>query len=817
MQMVKKTYHLLIICTIIYILFSYNSEAINYYTSTNGNDTNDGLSTENAIQTIAKVNTLNLQPGDSVLFKRGNTWRFPTDAYLTPKSGDNSGYISYGAYGKGNKPIFLGSYKANNEIDWNNFGNNIWEFNTETDEDVGNIIFNNETSFGVKKKKIINLNSQGDFSYNSTNNKVYLYSTSNPANYYSNIEIAQNKHILRLYYHLAQHHIIFKDLKIKYGSGHGFHGSQISYVIIDNCSFYYIGGSYQLTNESTVRYGNGVEVWDNAHDFIVKNSYFEQCYDEAITNQGTDAEQYNIDYINNIFKDTHLGISIWLDDSGTMHDINISHNTGLNSGGEWSYDERPDKRAEIIGLAETENVEVYNIYVMDNIFYESTEYLLKKFIFFDDSTNVIVGNNLYYQPNPTNTLFKYDEVKYDISEFSDYKTISNYDLNSIIANPQFNNISSNDFRPISSSPACNMSTTGSYVGALPCIGQILPFCGDNTCDNNESCNNCENDCGACPIETFCGDNTCDNNETCNNCENDCGACPIETFCGDSKCDSNENCNNCPKDCGKCKSSSSSGRRSSNSNVDKEIIDEKINKPIDNNNNSNNTINIITSNNSLIINIVNLTKNLDFNKTEIIKNNLVNQSNQTSILKYDYEVVKQNKNITYVQIDSNINKSNNNKIIYKNPKQVQINNTIKFNNQVKKNLITGEIIRIDNNNKINNYISLIFSFIIISSIIIYFLFEKDIEIKNTFLIKKFSNYYQTIKELPSMKSFNYFLNINLFNKNTKQKIIQKNNGLYSELITWINLAKNHGFDDQYIKKILLSRGWTNNIINELLSR
>ena len=139
----KKTLMLLTMFSIFILNLAFTS-ATDYYVSNSGDDSNDGKSKNNAIQTIAKVNTLNLQPGDSVLFKRGNTWRFPTDAYLTPKSGDNSGYISYGAYGMGDQPIFLGSYKANNEIDWNDFGNNIWEFNIETDEDVGNIIFNDE-------------------------------------------------------------------------------------------------------------------------------------------------------------------------------------------------------------------------------------------------------------------------------------------------------------------------------------------------------------------------------------------------------------------------------------------------------------------------------------------------------------------------------------------------------------------------------------------------------------------------------------------------------------------------------------------------
>jgi hypothetical protein len=173
------------------------------------------------------------------------------------------------------------------------------------------------------------------------------------------------------------------------------------------------------------------------------------------------------------------------------------------------------------------------------------------------TSDVYYNHNVYYKQNGNNVFRFYnddgDSDYYD--DLNEAKTIGNWDgtwdINSSDSDPQFNNISSNDFRPISSSPACNMSTTGSYVGALPCIGQIHSFCGDTTCDNNESCNNCQTDCGICINETFCGDTTCDNNESCNTCEADCGVCINETFCGDTTCDNNETCNNCQTDCGIC--------------------------------------------------------------------------------------------------------------------------------------------------------------------------------------------------------------------------------------------------------------------------
>ncbi len=46
----------------------------------------------------------------------------------------------------------------------------------------------------------------------------------------------------------------------------------------------------------------------------------------------------------------------------------------------------------------------------------------------------------------------------------------------------------------------------------------------------------------------CGDNICQEGETCSNCEVDCGECEEDSYCGDGTCDSDENSEDCPEDC-----------------------------------------------------------------------------------------------------------------------------------------------------------------------------------------------------------------------------------------------------------------------------
>ncbi len=76
---------------------------------------------------------------------------------------------------------------------------------------------------------------------------------------------------------------------------------------------------------------------------------------------------------------------------------------------------------------------------------------------------------------------------------------------------------------------CTVDVCDPLVG---CTFKLIPGCpidcGDGTCDDGvEHCENCAEDCGACP---FCGDTTCDPDETCETCADDCGDCPPASDC-----------------------------------------------------------------------------------------------------------------------------------------------------------------------------------------------------------------------------------------------------------------------------------------------
>ena len=83
---------------------------ITYYVSTSGGDGNNGQSTGAPFKTIGKVNNLALQPGDTVLFRCGDTWR--GEMLRITRSGLAGSPITFGSYPErdcDNQPVISGA------------------------------------------------------------------------------------------------------------------------------------------------------------------------------------------------------------------------------------------------------------------------------------------------------------------------------------------------------------------------------------------------------------------------------------------------------------------------------------------------------------------------------------------------------------------------------------------------------------------------------------------------------------------------------------------------------------------------------------
>ena len=92
-----------------------------YYLSANGNDANSGRSADSPFQSLIKVSSLALQPGDAILLRRGDTFR---GTLFIRQSGSSASPITLDAYGSGDKPVIAGSSLVTG---WTNIGNNTWQ------------------------------------------------------------------------------------------------------------------------------------------------------------------------------------------------------------------------------------------------------------------------------------------------------------------------------------------------------------------------------------------------------------------------------------------------------------------------------------------------------------------------------------------------------------------------------------------------------------------------------------------------------------------------------------------------------------------
>ena len=91
-----------------------------YVDATGGSDSNNGKSPETAIASIDKVNTIQFQPGDKLLFKCGEQW---TGALKPMGSGVEGAPIVIASYGEGEKPLLKPG--ANWRIDYFNVANKV--------------------------------------------------------------------------------------------------------------------------------------------------------------------------------------------------------------------------------------------------------------------------------------------------------------------------------------------------------------------------------------------------------------------------------------------------------------------------------------------------------------------------------------------------------------------------------------------------------------------------------------------------------------------------------------------------------------------
>ncbi|MBQ9085605.1 MAG: right-handed parallel beta-helix repeat-containing protein [Clostridia bacterium] len=261
--------------------------AIYYIDPVGGNDAWDGLSPQ---QPKKDYTVLEVHPGDSVLFRRGTFLR----CGLQTVEGTENAVVTYGAYGEGEAPVFCGSTDASRPENWVEAEPNIWRCLVDIPGEVGNFVFNEgdcTATFHWEKEE---LKAQGDFwdsrmlgeneyrlRTEEVPQEVLLYSESNPALYYSHVEVVSfNERILAR----LRSNMVFDGLRFINSGVHACAGSGKN-VTIRNCRIENIGGC-AWNRTLRIRFGNGIEFWHYGEDILIENCVFKNIYDSCVTHQG---------------------------------------------------------------------------------------------------------------------------------------------------------------------------------------------------------------------------------------------------------------------------------------------------------------------------------------------------------------------------------------------------------------------------------------------------------------------------------------------------------------------------------------------------
>ncbi|MCP4976868.1 MAG: hypothetical protein GY931_11960 [Maribacter sp.] len=249
-----------------------------YVDATNGDNGNHGLSETKPWNTIGKVNASSFNPGDSILFKRGEIWK---EMLTVPDAGQSGNPIIFGAYGSGNKPIITGKdYISGWDTsgNWSVYSSNIWSFSSTVNP---RRIWLSGAEY-KKAKTLADVDSTSRWHWDNNKGTLYVYSTSNPATFYSSIEVAYvdttRYSSIRI---IKKNYITVQNLDL-HGGWQALSIQGSDYVIVEDCNIgLYNGHSGVVIKNSGANLSQYCELRNNvidsgtrlAHDYEARLGY----------------------------------------------------------------------------------------------------------------------------------------------------------------------------------------------------------------------------------------------------------------------------------------------------------------------------------------------------------------------------------------------------------------------------------------------------------------------------------------------------------------------------------------------------------------
>jgi hypothetical protein len=408
-----------------------------YIDPANGRDDADGTSPKSAAKSVAPAWQ---QPGVTLLYKRGSVIRG-----CWPKfSGTPDAWVTIGAYGDGEKPIFTKSISLASPDLWTTDTPNIWRC-TKPLCLCANIIYDDEAFCGAKRWKKQDLVAEGDWFDQGSN--LFVFCRENPGRRFRVIEWVPSEDFIRFVD--GDNYITVQDVHIRNAGVHGFWVSGGHHIVLRRCDVSYVGGAVFPSNFGvpeglTVRYGNAFEIWRQGHHVMIEGCRAWEIYDGAVCLQGLR---------NDLIHDVSIrGCLIWNSSFDSFdwswgvkcENVYFENNTCLAAGKGWGYltEGRPRLSAflpDAVGwhVFFTDVTDASSIVIRNNIFSGAPDNPLMKFRCPSSAMKrLTLDYNCYHQPNPRDPLVFYDGRLYGQSEFTEYHWASGFDQHSIVADPK---------------------------------------------------------------------------------------------------------------------------------------------------------------------------------------------------------------------------------------------------------------------------------------------------------------------------------------------------------------------------------------------
>lgn len=326
------------------------------YVSTTGNDTNNGISPESAVMTIAKAETIKT---DTLFLRAGDTFYEPLGKIQN---------VVVSRYGKGANPIICGIRQIKSPS-WRKVGDNVWQINLAEDNycgagTIGTSIQNNigciyeydkDLVHGRKMQFKSELTQDWDIWQSerfelgveaSEFDNLYLYLSKDPNKLSLGFSVYTTAVNMK---NATLDGIDFVGFGFGIGAGSNTH--------IRNCKLDIIGGRTMIGASSYCCYGNGIEFYvsEDIENCTVENCTISRCYDCGITIQGSDrgkATPRNILIQNNLITRCCQGWEDFLRNDPDVVYVNcvFENNTIVNSGENgWGYPASRFKYCHVLG------------------------------------------------------------------------------------------------------------------------------------------------------------------------------------------------------------------------------------------------------------------------------------------------------------------------------------------------------------------------------------------------------------------------------------------------------------------------------------